>query len=51
MKKIKFFDENTKKWWIPVTGYVWLLSLYLYLYLYLCFFEKINYYLSSHIIF
>lgn len=20
MKKIKFFDENTKQWWIPVTG-------------------------------
>jgi membrane-bound transcription factor site-1 protease len=20
MNKIKFFDENTKQWWIPVTG-------------------------------
>ena len=20
MKKVKFFDENTRQWWIPVTG-------------------------------
>ena len=22
MKKVKFFDENTRQWWIPVTGKV-----------------------------
>jgi membrane-bound transcription factor site-1 protease len=21
MRKIKFFDENTKQWWTPATGY------------------------------
>ena len=20
MKKVKFFDENTRQWWVPVTG-------------------------------
>ena len=24
MKKIKFFDENTRQWWTPATGYLFL---------------------------
>jgi membrane-bound transcription factor site-1 protease len=27
IKKIKFFDENTKQWWTPVTGFVAVLQL------------------------